>query len=42
MADPARVLEEALEPSDRARLAHELIQSLEGADVDFAMAYEHP
>jgi hypothetical protein len=36
MADPAHVLEEALtlEPADRARVAHELIQSLEESDPD--------
>jgi hypothetical protein len=36
MSDPARVLEEAmaLEPADKARIAHELIQSLEQADPD--------
>jgi len=36
MADPARVLEEALTlaTSERARIAHELIASLEPADGD--------
>jgi putative addiction module component (TIGR02574 family) len=36
MADPARVLEEALElqPADRARLAHAIIASLDEADPD--------
>jgi hypothetical protein len=36
MSDPARVLEEAmaLEPADKARIAHELIQSLEQTDPD--------
>ncbi|MBI5533919.1 MAG: addiction module protein [Deltaproteobacteria bacterium] len=38
MADPARVLEEALElePRQRARLAHEIIRSLDESDEDAA------
>lgn len=36
MADPARILQEALtlEPPDRARVARQLIESLEEADDD--------
>ncbi len=36
MADPARVLEEALElqPAERARVAHALIASLEESEPD--------
>ena len=41
MADPARVLEDALTLStdDRARIAHELLHSLEPEDVDAAAAW---
>lgn len=41
MADPARVLEEALTlgADDRARLAHELIHSLEHEDADATAAW---
>jgi putative addiction module component (TIGR02574 family) len=41
MADSARVLEEALAlaASERARIAHELIQSLEPEDADAAAAW---
>ena len=41
MADAARVLEEALAlaAGDRARLAHELIQSLQPEDPDAAAAW---
>jgi hypothetical protein len=36
MADPARVIEEALQlaPTDRARVAHQLILSLEEVEPD--------
>lgn len=41
MADPARVLEAALtlDPADRARLARELIGSLEAPDADVEAAW---
>ena len=41
MADPARVLEDALTltTDDRARIAHELLHSLEPADADAAAAW---
>ncbi len=41
MADAARILEEALAlaASERARIAHELIQSLEPEDSDAAAAW---
>jgi len=41
MADPARVLEDALTLStdDRARIAHELLHSLEPEDADAAAAW---
>ena len=41
MADPARILEEALAlaPDQRARIAHELIESLDG-DVGAARSRE--
>jgi putative addiction module component (TIGR02574 family) len=43
LADPARVLEEALtlEPDERARLAHQLIESLEKADADADSLWRH-
>jgi putative addiction module component (TIGR02574 family) len=41
MADAARILEEALtlSPNERARLAHELIHSLEPDDPDASVAW---
>lgn len=41
MADPARVLEEALAlaANDRARIAHELLHSLEPEDADATAAW---
>lgn len=41
MADPARVLEEALAlaAGERARIAHELIQSLDSEDPDATAAW---
>jgi putative addiction module component (TIGR02574 family) len=41
MAEPARVLEDALTltPDDRARIAHELIHSLEPEDAEAAAAW---
>jgi putative addiction module component (TIGR02574 family) len=41
MADAARLLEEALtlSPNERARLAHELIHSLEPDDPDASVAW---
>ena len=41
MADPARVLEEALTlaANERARIAHELIHSLEPEDADATAAW---
>jgi putative addiction module component (TIGR02574 family) len=41
MADPARVLEDALAltTDDRARIAHELLNSLESEDADAAAAW---
>jgi hypothetical protein len=43
MADAARLLEEALtlKAEDRARLAYELIHSLEPVDADAASAWRH-